>query len=200
MPTTKPFSVELERWLETDTDKTLGDVQDVFGERTFAVMILLLMGPSALPLPTGGLTLVLEAATLLLAVEMVVGRRTVWLPASWRRHRLGATTTDKAIPAVLRFVRWCERWSRPRGAHLLERGWAWRVLGGLIGLLTVVASIAPPFSGLDTLPALGVVLIALAILLHDLVLAAVGLVIGVAGGLLILTVGAAIARALRSLL
>lgn len=199
MKTTEPFSVELEQWLEADTDKTLGDVQEVFGERTFAVMILVLMAPSALPLPTGGVTLVLEAATVLLAAEMVAGRRTVWLPSSWRDHKLGKALTERAIPGILRFVRWCERWSRPRGAHLLANGWAWRLLGILIAVLTVLGGLAPPFSGLDTLPAMGVVLIALAILLKDLVLAGAGLVVGVAGGVLIVTVGAAIARALRSL-
>ena len=113
MQTTGSFSDELEQWLETDGDKTLGDVQEVFGERTFAVTILLLMAPSALPLPTGGVTLLLEAATVLLAAEMVAGRRTVWLPASWHDHQLGALLTERAIPAILRFVRWCERWSRP---------------------------------------------------------------------------------------
>ena len=200
MQTAQPFSVELEQWLETDGDKTLGDVQEVFGERTFAVTILLLMAPSALPLPTGGVTLLLEAATVLLAAEMVAGRRTVWLPASWHDHRLGAVLTERAIPAILRFVRWCERWSRPRGARLMAHGWAWRLLGVLIGALTTVGALAPPFSGLDTLPALGVVLLALAILLQDLVLAGAGLVVGATGGVLIVTVGAAIARALRSLL
>jgi hypothetical protein len=198
--TTETFSQELEQWLDADGEKTLGDVQVVFGERTFAVMILLLMAPTALPLPTGGVTVIFEAATLLLAAEMVAGRRTVWLPSSWRRHELGSATREKAIPAILRFVRWCERWSHPRGAGLISRGWAWRLLGALIGLLATVAAIAPPFSGLDTLPALGVVLIALAILLKDLVLAGAGLAVGVVGGVLILTVGAAIARALGSLL
>jgi hypothetical protein len=199
MATTEAFSSELEQWLAADEDKTLGDAQDVFGERTFAVLILVLMAPTALPLPTGGVTYVLEVSTVLLAAEMVIGRRSVWLPSSWRRRKLGSIATDKAIPAILKVIRWCERWSRPRGAGLLARPWAWRVLGVLIGALTTAASLAPPFSGLDTLPAMGVVLLALAILLGDLVLAAVGLVVGVAGVLLILTIGAALFRAAADL-
>ena len=199
MHTTEPFSVELERWLDTDREKTLGDVQNVFGERTFAVLILLLMAPTALPVPTGGITVLFEAATVLLAAQMVAGRRTVWLPSSWRHRRLGSVATDKAIPAVLRAVRWCERWSRPRGARVLARGWTWRLLGAVIGLLAVVAAIAPPFSGLDTLPSMGVVLLALAILLQDLVLAAAGLAVGTVGTLLVLTLGAAVARLIRDL-
>ena len=197
---TEPFSRELERWLDADHDKTLGDLQEVFGERTFAVTILLLMAPAALPLPTGGVTHALEAITVLLAVEMVIGRRSVWLPASWRRRSLGPSITGKAIPAVVRVVRRCERYSKPRGAALLEGPWLWRVLGLLVGALATAAALAPPFSGLDTLPAMGVVLIALAILLQDLVLALVGFALGGIGVALIITVGAAMARALRSLL
>ena len=196
---TLPFSEELEAWLESDGEKTLGGLQDVFEERTFAVTIFLLMSPTALPLPTGGLTYVLEITTVLLGLEMVAGRRTVWLPASWQRRELGEVTTGKAIPAIVRVIRWCERWSRPRGVRLIDGSWTWRVLGLVIASLTVAAMVAPPFSGLDTLPALGVVLIALAILLHDLVIATLGLAIGVAGTILMVTLGAAAFRAIRDL-
>ena len=197
---TEPFSDELERWLSSDTRKTLGDLQDVFDERTFAVTILLLMAPTSLPLPTGGVTHVFQAATLLLSLQMVAGRRTVWLPDRWRRRELGPVTTGKVMPALLRMVRWCERFSRPRGAALVERGPTWRVLGLVITALTVSAALAPPFSGLDTLPGLGVVLIALAILLQDLLLAVIGLVLGAAGTALSIAVGTVIARAVRDLL
>ena len=43
------------------SDKTLGSLIDLFEERSFAVLFLFLLAPSALPLPTGGLTQVLEA-------------------------------------------------------------------------------------------------------------------------------------------
>lgn len=197
---TEDFSDELDRWLTSDGDKTLGALQDVFEERTFAVTILLLMTPTSLPVPTGGFTHAFEAATLLLALQMIAGRRTVWLPDRWRRRKLGPTVTEKAMPALVRFVRRCERHSKPRGAGLVERGPTWRVLGLLIACLTISAAVAPPFSGLDTLPGLGVVLIALAILLQDLVLAALGLVVGAAGTALSIAVGTAIARAMRDLL
>ncbi len=193
------FSDELEQWLASDGEKTLGALEGVFEERTFAVAILLLMAPTALPVPTGGITHVFETITVLLAVQMVAGRRTVWLPDRWRRRTLGPVTTEKAMPALVRIVRRCERFSHPRGVALIDREPTWRVLGLLIAALTVSAALAPPFSGLDTLPGLGVVLIALAILLQDLVLAAIGLAIGIAGTALSIAVGAAIARAIRGL-
>ena len=86
-----PFSDELERWLLSDEPKTLGAMNDVFAEKSFAVTIMLLMFVPALPLPTGGVTHVFEAITVLLAAQMVLGRRTIWLPARWNRRDLGAT-------------------------------------------------------------------------------------------------------------
>jgi hypothetical protein len=41
---------------------------------------VLLLGPSALPLPTGGATHVFEIIAMLLALELIAGRDQIWLP------------------------------------------------------------------------------------------------------------------------
>jgi hypothetical protein len=193
------FSDELEAWLNDDGPKTLGTLGDVFGEKTFAVTILLLMFVPALPLPTGGVTHVFEVITVLLAFEMLFGRTTIWLPQRFQTRELGATMTGKAVPFVLRRVRWFERHSRPRLARLFEQRWFLRVLALFVIAFTVGSALAPPFSGLDTLPALGVVAIALAIILEDIVLVAFGVVIGAAGIGLIIAIGEAAARFFKRL-
>jgi hypothetical protein len=194
-----PFSDQLERWLRSDETKTLGALGEVFAAKSFAVTILLLMFVPALPLPTGGISHVFEAITIVLAAQMVIGRRTIWLPQRWQHRELGPTATDKAIPFMIRWVRRVERFSRPRGAWLFEQGWMLRILGLLLMGLAIGAAIAPPFSGLDTLPSAGAVAVALAIILEDVVVLAIGTVIGTGGIVLILTIGAAIVRVLRNL-
>ncbi len=194
-----PFSDTLERWLESDERKTLGAMGTVFAEKSFAVTILLLMIVPALPLPTGGLTHVFEGITVVLAAEMVLGRQRIWIPKRWERFELGASTTQKAIPFVLRRIRQVERFSRPRGARLFESGVATRVLGLVLMTFAIAAALAPPFSGLDTLPALGAVSVALAIILRDFALVGVGIVLGISGIALILTIGAAVLRLMKSL-
>lgn len=193
------FSDQLEGWLRSDGSKTLGALSSVFAEKSFAVTILLLMFLPAVPLPTGGITHVFEAITVVLAAEMVLGHRTLWLPARWKARELGALTTDKAIPFMLRVIRWFERFSKPRGAWWFGQRWMLRVLGLLIGGLATAAALAPPFSGLDTLPSLGAVVIALAIILEDAVVLAIGVVVGAGGTLLILTIGAALVRGVQGL-
>src|SRR4051812_28582172 len=110
MPTTeagaRPFSDELESWLRSDGPKTLGALNDVFGEKSFAVTVLLLMFLPATPLPTGGVTHVFEVATVLLALQLLAGRREIWMPSRLRDRELGAVTTGKAVPFIIRRVRW----------------------------------------------------------------------------------------------
>jgi hypothetical protein len=193
------FSEQLEHWLRSDQPKTLHALGDVFGEKSFAVTILFLMFVPALPLPTGGVTHVFEVITVVLAAQMVLGRRTIWLPQRWQRRELGALTTGKSLPFMIRRIRWFERFSRPRGARLFQQRWFLRLLGVVLIGLAIAAAAAPPFSGLDTLPALGAVAVALAIILEDVVVVGIGLAIGAAGIALILTVGAALLHFARNL-
>ena len=57
--------------------------------------------------------------------------------------------------------------------------------------LAVASALAPPFSGLDTVPAVGAVIVALSIILEDVVVLAVGVVVGLIGIGIILAIGAA---------
>jgi hypothetical protein len=198
--TGEPFSDQLERWLRGDETKTLGALGDVFAEKSFAVTILLLMFVPALPLPTGGISHVFEVITVVLAAQMLLGLRTIWLPERWQHRELGPTTIGRAIPFMIGWIRRVERFSRPRGAWLFEQGWMLRFLGLLMMGLAIAAALAPPFSGLDTLPSLGAVAVALAIILEDVVVLAIGIVVGTGGIVLTLTIGAAIVRVLRTLI
>ena len=187
------FSDQLERWLESDEPKTLGALGEVFEEKSFAVTIMLLMFVPALPIPTGGITHVFELITVVLSAQMVVGRRTIWLPERWQHRELGATLTGKAIPFIVRRIRWFERFSKPRGVALFN-GWFVRLLGLELMAFAIAAAVAPPFSGLDTLPALGAVVVCLAIILEDVIVLAIGTAIGLGGVALIVTLGAALFR------
>jgi len=195
----RDFSDELEDWLKGDTPKTVGALSEEFEERAFAVTILLLMFPSALPIPTGGITHVLEFFAIIVALQMVAGRTTLWLPKRFAQRELGASMTEKAVPFISRRIRWFEKYSAPRLAGLFDQRWFIRIIGLVILVFTLGAILAPPFSGLDTLPALGIVIICLAIVLGDILMFVIGAVIGAGGIALILTVGAAIAHFLRNL-
>lgn len=47
------FSDELEAWLVSEREKTLGSLIATFEDKSFAILFVLLLGVPALPLPTG---------------------------------------------------------------------------------------------------------------------------------------------------
>ena len=193
------FSDELDGWLSSDSPKTLGALGDVFAENSFAVAVLLLMFVPALPAPTGGITHLFELITVLLGVQMTLGRRTIWLPQRWQRRELGTLTTGKALPFVMRRIRTVERWSRPRAVVLFRHRSTLTATGVLFVVFALAAFAAPPFSGLDTLPSLGAVLIALAIILEDGVVLLAGVATGIVGTALVFTIGASVLHLVRHL-
>ena len=192
----QPFSQLLESWLESDEPKTVGSLTGLADKKSFAVVLLMLLFIPALPVPTGGVTHVFEVMASLVAAQMVIGRRELWLPRWVACRELGAARTEKAIRFIVRRVRWFERFTRPRGARLLTSRPAVSVLGLINLVLIVAAFVAPPFSGLDTLPALGVVTISLGIIFDDVVIVAAGCVVGAAGIALEIALGAALWRLL----
>jgi hypothetical protein len=134
-----------------------------------------------------------------LAIQLIAGRRTVWLPERWSRREVGAATQKRFRETLLRRIRWLESHSRPRFRFLLSHRASTVAFGAVVFGLTAGAFLAPPFTGLDTLPSLGVVVISVGILLDDAVLVGAGLVIGVVGVVLEIVLGSAAYRGISSL-
>ncbi|OGL34983.1 hypothetical protein A3F65_02235 [Candidatus Saccharibacteria bacterium RIFCSPHIGHO2_12_FULL_47_16b] len=180
-PAGEPFSQELNKWLGGDGPKTIASLIEVFGNRSFAIIILLLMIIPALPIPTGGIVHAFELVVMLLALEMIAGFKKIWLPASWQNRKLGHFLEKRAIPIVIKYIRWFEKRSSPRLRKILDWRPTTRIAGLFILVFTLGAFLSPPFTGLDTLPSVGVVLICLAFILGDAMLLVLGILIGSLG-------------------
>jgi hypothetical protein len=192
-------SDELQGWLTGTSERTLGSLIELFGERSFAVLFILLLGVPALPLPTGGATHVFEIIAMLLAIETIAGRTSIWLPERWRRLELAGSRQQRFITSLMRMIRRVERISRPRLRFLFGH----RASNVAFGLLVIAGSagafLAPPFTGLDTLPALGVVLLSLGVLLEDFLLVILGFAVMTIGITLEVVLGGAAIGALRTI-
>jgi hypothetical protein len=193
-------SSELERWLSADGPRTLGSLIELFQEKSFALLFVILLGVPALPLPTGGATHVFEIIAMLLAVQLIVARDEIWLPQRWRRLELAGERQQRFLAGLMRMIRKLERISRPRLRFLFGH----RVSNIAFGVLALAgalgAFLAPPFTGLDTLPALSVVLLALGVLLEDFLVVAVSMLTLVAGVALEIALGAAAIEGIGSLI
>lgn len=193
------FSDELERWLKSDREKTLGSLVDLLGKKGFATLFVVLLAVPALPLPTGGATHAFEAVAMLLALQLIANRDRIWLPQRWRRLSVAGPTQQRFVTSLMKLVRRLEGSSRPRFRFLFGH----RLSNVVYGLLafggSLAAFLAPPFSGLDTLPAMGVVVLSLGVLLEDFAIAAIGIAAGVAGVILEIVLWSVAVDAVRKL-
>ena len=187
----RKVSDQIAGWLGGEGEKTLGSLVELFEEKSFAVIFVLLLGVPALPLPTGGATHVFEIIAMLLSLQLIVGRDEVWLPERWRNMTLESAGRQKFINGLLKVIRFLERFSRPRLRWLFEHRIGNSVFGLLVLLLSIAAFVAPPFTGLDTLPALGAVVISVGVLLEDFLVVVIGLALGAAGVLVEIVLGKA---------
>ncbi len=196
----RKVSDELEGWLSRDGEKSLGSLVELFEEKGFAILFVLLLAVPALPLPTGGATHVFEIVSMLLALELIAGRKRIWLPRRWRNLQMAGDRQQRFITSLMKMIRRLERVSKPRLRFLFNHRlsnivFGLFVLGGSIG-----AFLAPPFTGLDTLPALGVVLLSLGVVFEDFFIVVAALVVGVTGVVLELILGSAAIHGIGSLL
>jgi len=199
-PASEKVSDQLERWLSGDGEKTLASLIELFEEKSFAMLFVVLLAVPALPLPTGGATHVFEIVAVVLAAQLVAGRHVIWLPQRWRRLELAGERQQRFLAALMRMIRRLERISRPRLRFLFDHRLSNIVFGLLVIAGCLGAFLAPPFTGLDTLPALGVVLLSLAVLLQDIALVAAALVVGIAGVVLEIVLGTAAINGLGHIL
>jgi hypothetical protein len=192
-------SDQLEGWLEGDGDKTLSSLIELFEEKSFAILFVVLLGVPALPLPTGGATHVFEIIAVLLAAQLIAGRDVIWLPRRWCKLELAGPKQQRFIAGLMRLIRRLERISKPRLRFLFDHRLSNVVFGVLVIAGCAGAFFAPPFTGLDTLPALGVVLLSLGVLLEDFAVVIVAIVVGVAGVVLEIALGKAAIKGVEHL-
>jgi hypothetical protein len=143
---------------------------------------------------------VFEVIAMLVALQLVLGRDKIWLPQRWCKLDLGTGGgRTRFITSLMKVIRWIERFSRPRLPFLFDHRASNTVFGVLVIAGSLAAFLAPPFSGLDTLPSLGVVLLSLGVLLEDFAVVVLALIVGSAGVLLEIFLGKAAVRGIGDL-
>ena len=186
------FIQRLEKLAKSNKNRSLNKLITTFEDKSFAVLFLLFMAIPALPIPTGGVTHIFELIVMLLALEMIIGRHTIWLPKRWSNAKLPDKFWAATLPALIRLIKRLERFTRRRFVNALSYPMTQRLIGIIVLLFALFAFLAPPFSGLDTLPSLGIVLIALSLLFEDSLLLLIGFIVGCTGIGLVIFLGKAV--------
>ncbi len=153
---------------------SIGEIVGAFGERGFGLAIFLFALPSIVPGPPG-MSSIVGLPFLLIAVQMMFGKATPWLPDAILRREYKRSDllrlVERAQPVLLRVERVC----RPR-LPATFRVLPPRVLGTFISLLALCVMIPLPLT--NSLPSVAAVVLAIAIIGADGLL----LVAGIAAG------------------
>lgn len=172
---------------------TLDWVLDRLNERAFGLFLLVLALPCCIPF-LYGIPQVVALPLMLVSVQILLGRRSPWLPA-----KLGARTVSKEALQSLSdragpWLRKIEAVSRPR-LTALSRPPVDRLVG--LGLVLFSASILVPLPGTNSVPGVAVVIVSMGLLQRDGILILLGLLLGTAWIATLIVAGATLATLLR---
>lgn len=152
----------------------LGQLLDALGDRGLASVLLLLAIPQVLPTPLL-LSNLLALPILAVAVQMLLGYPSPWLPAWVLRRSLARDRLERGCARLVPLLRRVEGLIRPRYSFVWSH-WNGRLLGAAC-LAIALVSVAPlPFTG--WVPGWALLLIALGLLQHDGLVVLAGLALG----------------------
>ena len=108
------LSEELELFLDGlgGEDSTLGALLDSISAKGFGLLLMVLALPAALPIPAPGYATPFGLLMVFLGTQMLIGKRTPWLPEVLRKKRLRHSTCAFAVRnsgKVLHLVEWLVR-------------------------------------------------------------------------------------------
>jgi hypothetical protein len=167
------------RTLDANADGVvvLGEVLDKAGDRGYGFLLILLAIPAFIPILPPGTSGVLGALMSIVALQMLFGLKQPWFPKRWRNKVLSPKVVQALQTRGVAILRQIERVSHPRGRRLTRNGLILRLSALVVIALALVLSSPMPF--MNTLPALGVLLIGVGLANHDLYFLSAGWGIGI---------------------
>ena len=141
------------------------------------MLVLVLPNCVPVPIPPGGSTL-FSIPLFFIAVQMLWGKNTPWMPRWLRGKSLEQTTIDKVVRIAAPRLRWVEKFLHPRFSFTNSKTGE-RIVGFL--WLIFAISIAVPLPMTNFLPGLGTLVMALGMLGRDGVIVSIGAIIGFIG-------------------
>lgn len=157
----------------TRGDEEMIHVEEVIkrlGERGFGPVLLTLGVPQLAPLPPGT-PLIFALPLFFVCVQMIAGRKTLWLPRFISKHQLSKAKLAKLMDKVTPWMDRVERHVHPRLSFMVE-GVGERIAGVTCTLVAIVLVLPVPFANL--VPSMAITAFGLALARKDGVMAILG--------------------------
>lgn len=153
---------------------TVAEIRQALGDRSFATLLVFFSSLNLLPFPPGS-TLIFGPPVVLIALQMVLGNRTAWLPRFLLDKSIDAEKfrhmSERVIPRLI----WIERLIKPR-YWPFARDHADRAIGVIALILAIAVTLPIPLG--NWFPAFSCVLVGLALSERDGVLLGVAVACG----------------------
>lgn len=172
------LSVELNRYFfqeERSAKVTLADILSLAGERVFGFLFIILSLPSALPIPAPGYSIPFGILMFLLAIQLIFGAKFPWLPQKMMKGSMKLETVQSFLKKGLPWLEKIEAITKPRLTYICTSLIGRLIIGIAIALMSI--SMMIPIPGTNTLPAIGIFVIAFGLQEDDGFITLSGLVI-----------------------
>ncbi len=151
------------------------DLLEALHERGFGFLLFIFALPAALPLPGLGVNLIIAAPLVFLTAQQAMGRHSIWIPEKMKYKSISRKRFEAMLNATLPFITKIEVLVRPR-LGLITQGMFSHLIG-LFGLIMAL-SVCIPLPLTNTVPAFGIALMALGVIMRDGLAVLVGAIIG----------------------
>ena len=145
----------------------IGDVTEAFGRRAFGPFLIIL--PLIEMSPLGGLPTLptlLAFVIALVAGQLLLGKRTLWLPGFVRHRSVKASRILGGAPKLRRVTHWIDRHTSERWRHLTRRGPV-KLAAGIIVLLCLTVPVLEFVPFASTAPMAAILAFGVAFLAKD---------------------------------
>jgi len=179
------LSQELHRYFfeeERPAKVTLADILLLAQERIFGFLLVILSLPSALPVPAPGYSTPFGILIFLLAIQLVIGAKSPWLPQKMMNHPIQLDTVQGFLKAGIPWLRRIEAIARPRLTFICTTTPGRVSIGIAIALMSI--SMMIPVPGTNTLPAMGIFVTGFGLLEDDGAISLGGLALSLMGAIL----------------
>ncbi len=150
----------------------LASIAQFMGQRSIAALLLVLALPMALPIPAPGISVLFGVPLILVSAQLLVGRRSAWLPARLAQRSISRSEFLAFIERALPTLRRLERFVRPR-IGWMAGDWAMAPVGATCLMLAVIITLPVPLGHM--LPGTAISVLALGLLERDGIVIGLGL-------------------------
>lgn len=167
---------------------TVGQILDALDARAFGLAALLFSLPSVIPMPPGVPTIV-GVALLIVSLQMVLGRRELWLPGFLTKRSFSRSALVNGIEKFQPRLQAIEKFARPRLPFMTGR--IGTVVIGLVVMVMAIVLILPLPPGGNFPPALACAILGMGLAERDGAIVLVGMLSSLAAivAVSIVTVG-----------